>query len=464
VSLRRIPASLAALMAVALLLGLTWSVLTPAFQAPDEQSHFAYTQYLAETGKLPGRPEAPIYSTEHINAAAAVLADQVAATTSQRPEWSERRYERWKDEHAGDARGDGGGPQSAAGYPPLSYAWEALGYRVARGDFFDRLSAARTFSALWLPITVLGTWLLAGELFGRRRLLQVAAAAIPALLPMSAFVSGSVSPDGMLYALWSLVLWLGVKTLRGGLMPTRAAALTGLVAAACLTKATFFALIPPLALVLAVGVARAPRRLANVLAAAGVIVAWVVLAQLFDRPVGGDLAVNPPGAKATSIGGLASYFLNFYVPRPDFWSRGYPPLDTWVRGVWANFGWLEVQFDRRVYLGFAALTLAILGGAATVLWRARRRLDLAVTGFLALTVVALLAGLHWTDYRQSLIGLPFMQGRYLLPVAALFGTATAAALTLVPAARRAAMLGVGLAVLVTVQLASIALMLERFYA
>src|SRR5436190_2250186 len=38
---------------VAVLNALTWSLLVPPFQVPDEESHTGYVQYLAETGKVP---------------------------------------------------------------------------------------------------------------------------------------------------------------------------------------------------------------------------------------------------------------------------------------------------------------------------------------------------------------------------------------------------------------------------
>jgi len=40
---------------VALLNAACWSFITPPFQVPDEQDHFAYVQQLAETGHLPSK-------------------------------------------------------------------------------------------------------------------------------------------------------------------------------------------------------------------------------------------------------------------------------------------------------------------------------------------------------------------------------------------------------------------------
>ena len=110
-------------------------------------------------------------------------------------------------------------------------------------------------SALWLPITVLGTWLLAGEVLGRRRLLQTAAAAVPALVPMVAFVSSSVSPDGMLFAHLDAGA-LARRPLRQTRRPVRdGAAFLAVVAVACTVKPTSYALLPAAALVVVLGAA-----------------------------------------------------------------------------------------------------------------------------------------------------------------------------------------------------------------
>ena len=73
--LRRIPPGLGALLAVSALLAVTWACVTPAFQAPDEQRHYTYTQTLAEDFALPGDPNKPPFSTQITEGMAAMNAD-----------------------------------------------------------------------------------------------------------------------------------------------------------------------------------------------------------------------------------------------------------------------------------------------------------------------------------------------------------------------------------------------------
>ena len=84
--------------------------------------------------------------------------------------------------------------------------------------------------------------------------------------------------------------------------------------------------------------------------------------------------------------------------------------------------------------------------------------------FFALVAASLLAGLHWTEYRLLVLGgLPFNQGRYLLPLLPLAGLAAAAALTLVRPRARGAVLTAGVAALLALQTLALGTVLAHFY-
>jgi hypothetical protein len=107
----------------------------------------------------------------------------------------------------------------------------------------------------------------------------------------------------------------------------------------------------------------------------------------------------------------------------------------------------------------------VFAGGLAALVRGRRGLDLRVVAFLALACLALLAGLHWTDYHQVEAGTQgFMQGRYVFPVIGVIALALAGAVSLLPAARRASGAGAAIAGLLVFHLFSLGLVLERFYA
>ena len=480
--LRRIPPGLRALLAVSALLAVTWACLTPAFQAPDEQRHYTYVQTIAESFDLPGDPSKPGFSTQVLDGMAALNSDQVAAQRQVKPEWNPNVERSWLATQGDAPRDDGGGPSPASTYPPVSYAWEALGYvATSSGTVFDQLLGARLMSAFWLPFTVLGTWLLAGELFGRRRLLQAVAASVPALAPMVVFISGSVSPDGMLYAIWSFALWLGVRAVKRGVPVKDGGVFFALVGLGCVVKATGFALLPAALLVAAIGLysrrslvaGRVVRRAAIVAVPLALAIAWLFGARLLDRLAPAQISDTTASASGTNWRELLSYAWQYYLPRlpgqTDYpiapIGGGYPLLQVWITQGWGAFGWLEVKWAAWVYRVLGVITVGIGAGAVVALWRARRAIDLRVAGFLALASLSLLAGLHWTDYHELESGSKgFMQARYLFPLIAVFGAALAAAVSVVPARARPAIAGGTVAALFVFQLFAIGLVAGRFYA
>ena len=96
------------------------------------------------------------------------------------------------------------------------------------------------------------------------------------------------------------------------------------------------------------------------------------------------------------------------------------------------------------------------GGGAPV----RHRRQLALLGFYALTLIALLGLLHITDYRSIIAGQgPILQGRYLLPAVGLLGLAAGAVVVWMPTRWRPSACGLaltGLLVLQTISLATVA--------
>lgn len=483
-----LPRPLLFLLIAVAVAGAAWALLVPPFQSPDENSHFGYVQELAENFELPGDSTRKVFTTEQQLATDRSNSEQTAALLQSKPEWSRAAYDRWRtleNSLPDSARTDGGGPNPASTNPPLYYLYVTPAYLVAKGgDLFDRLYVMRLWSALLLLVTVTGAWLLAGELFGRNRPLQLVAAAFAGLQPMVTFLSVSVTPDSLLYALWSLALWLGVRLLKRGLTLPQGVALLGVVGLAIVTKSSSYALLPAALLALGIGLwrlraagdRRGPATIAAVALLALIVPvgAWLTTARALDRPAVNQVATESgqetPGLTHLNVREVASYMWQFYLPRFSFQHRfaglrELPVYNVWLKTGWGAFGWLEVKFPPAVYVLFAIFTLAALLGAAVFIVRNRAHVDLAVVAFVALLVLTLLAGLHWTEFRTLVGGTgPFNQGRYLLPLVSLFGAAVAAAVALVPERRRAPAIGLVLGGLFALQLFSLAIVAGRFYA
>ena len=106
-----------------------------------------------------------------------------------------------------------------------------------------------------------------------------------------------------------------------------------------------------------------------------------------------------------------------------------------------------------------------MAGGLALLVRRRRSDDLPLVAFFATAALALLAGLHWVEYRTILNeGVTFNQGRYLLPLLPLFGACVAATLALVPVRWRPQATGALIGGAVVLQAFSLAIVASRFYA
>jgi len=485
---RAVPAPLAALLGVVLLLGVAWALVVPPFQVPDEAVHVQYTQSIVARGELPGKGRG-VLSTQEGFALVTAQNGGIRNNMFPKPEWSERAFHRW-ERQARDLPDDDGGayfPQSEN--PPLYYLYEAIPYVAAGGgSFFDRMHAMRLWSALLLLVTTTGAWLLAGEVFGRDRVLQLATAGLVGLQPMVTFISAGVNPDAGIVAFWTVAFWLGARVLRRGLTLRDGVALGLVVGLAVTEKATSWALVPAALLAAVVGWRRvrargdagAGRALGATLAAFALPAgAWVVTAAALGRGVTNH-APDRAGVSTPSLTSLhslrefASYVWQYYLPKLPFQDR-YAPLlgdtsrfyTTWHETGWAAFGWLEVRLPDWAYsvLGIAS-ALAILGGVAAIV-RAdrRRRADPATVGFLLLAALGLMLALHWVDYTYLTIARHAVeQGRYILPLVAIGGLAVAGSVSLLRRRWRAPAVGILIAGLLTLQLASLAVTAERYFA
>jgi hypothetical protein len=443
--MRRIPAPLAILLAVASIQFVAWVLVLPAIQAPDEHTHFAYTQLLMETGHKPpvdGGP--PAFSPELGAAWFGAGLGPLIGNLSGRPYWTSMDEQLWRErDRALGPRGRdlATGPTGASRNPPLYYAYAGIAYLAAwNGSFFDRLYAMRMANLPLYLLTIVMTWVLAGQLLGRAPWPRTVAAGAVAIQPQFAFVAAGISPDPMLTAIWAVFLVVAVRQVRRG--PSWAGA-TGLAALALASVATHprgaplgFLAVLALGLACRGRVARLPRRWRIGAAAVGAAALTAVLAAL----VFGARVLDSTSGAAFSVREFASYVWQFYLPRLPFMNVSIGPdygvRQAFVETFYGVFASLEVRWSPLVYDLLAAASVLGLAGLAAVLARARERLkaDWALAVLLASVPLVLVAALHFAAYRNLKIepGNPVIVGRYLFPLLPLFGVAVAAVVRALP--------------------------------
>ena len=418
-----------------------WSLVTPAFQAPDEIGHLAYAQTLAESAAPPVQRDKTRFSQELLTTMADLRVGapdlhQVNATIMSEVE--ERHLQR--DLERPLSRRGNDGADAATTEPPLYYALTAVPYTLAHGaGLTARIELMRLLSALMAGATAVFAFLFVRECLPRHAWAWSVGGLGAAFMPLVAFMSGSVNPDAMLFAVGVALLYCIARAFRRGLTQ-RLAVWTGVaIALGLLAKINFFGLLPG-ALIAVVLAARQSEgswngrvaQLAGTAIGVGLAPYLVLLALdllIWDR--GGILFSSASSTEGVhGLGNQFAFLWQVYLPRLPGQTPIFP---SWVgrelffNGFVGRFGALTVSFAGWVYDAALVLSLALAALAlrAAVVQRdalRRRRVELLayvllVGGVLGLIAMAAMRGWNGVEIIAA------AQGRYLLPLLGFFSLA-----------------------------------------
>ncbi len=406
--------------------------MTPPFQAPDEQDHFAYVQQLAETGKAPIQsPALPPWSSAVTLGLQSIRSLAANEQADGRPPWLALDAREWAAaDRLGPSRRDGGGLTTAATHGPVYYAVETLAYEAAGRSLWSQLAATRLMSGVLSALAVVFVLLAAREVAPRRRPVAVAAALLVALNPMFTFIGASVNNDVGVNAAGALFLFLILRAARRGLSAPLAVGLGLTLGILPVIKGTSYALwvVAAVALVAILADRRSLKVLGRGRRGRGrlilVQIGWSDVAADFGRttfttPGGGaPISASLWSTARLSIGYLWQIFL---PPLPGM--IDHYPLSSWpaytiyvVRG-WAAFGWYDIVFPRAVY---AVIMLGILAtGVSGLVFARRHRVWLRENWVIVLTLLAtpiiVVAAVERAFATPGQRGIIAEMGRYLFP-------------------------------------------------
>jgi Predicted membrane protein (DUF2142) len=439
--LGRIPSAAWTCALIACLNAVCWSIITPPFQVPDEPSHFAYTQQLAENQRLPVSTEASYSQEEQV-----ALNDLHQGEVRRHPEnhaistsAEQQQLQHDLAEHL-SRRGNGAVGVSGS-EPPLYFLLEAIPYELGSpGTLLDQLELMRLLSAVMAGITALFSYMFIREtLPGVRRAWAVGGLGV-ALAPLLGFMSGGVSPDAMLYAVSAAILYAFAHAFRRGLTQRQAVTIGVLTAVGLLTKLNFVGLIPGVALGLVVLAVRAPqadrrrafRHLGLALAiAASPVCVYAVVNLLSSRP--GLGIVSTAVKQEHAIGTAVSYIWDFYLPHLPGMSNQFGwvsmPRQVWFDRSVGLYGWFDTTFplwvDNLALVLVGVLILLCIRALFALRVALRRHLvEIVVYGVMGIGLALLVAASNYLDTAE---GLGYAQPRYLLPMIPLLGVALALA-------------------------------------
>ena len=392
------PTWLAALVLVAFAIWAgAYSMLTPAWEAPDEAGHFEYATYLAQHRALPVQRlhatsefhQPPLYYA--ITALAMTPADLHDPTGALNPNpdfiWAGQ-----------------GGNDANIGFHISAETFPFQGRALA-------LHLARAVSALMGILTVALTIAIGWEIFPEQRWIGLLGGALVAFNPQFLFISGAMNNDNLLTTAATGAWW---QLLRAMQRPKqwRPWMWVGLwVAVGLLAKTSMFVV--------------------------GLVVGLMLLACAIRRRsagvfVRGALAVGSSVTLATGWWFLRNQLLygdplGWNVFRVNFksvlrrgplpWSKVQEFFSVQFRSFWGVFGWMNVNAPGWFYAAIQVLLgLSLLG---IVFWFVRRRYR-TLTEFqksalvlLGLAIAAQEGYMLWaiTRFNES-----WYQGRYLFPI------------------------------------------------
>jgi hypothetical protein len=436
--LGRVPRAAWACALVACLSAACWSLITPPFEVPDEPSHFAYVKLLAEAGRLPTGSLGKL-SAEEESDIEALGVRRIREQPENQPISSRSEQEQLEAKLVYAERyGDEGGTEAgvASSQPPLFYALQTIPYTLAGGTILDRLELMRLLSALMGGLTALFVFLFVREALPGVPWAWTVGALGVALVPLLGFMSGSVNPDALLFAVCAAVFYLLARGFRRGLTRRRAVMLGSVTAVGFLTKLNFVGLAPGVLLgliILAVRAARsngrAPYR-------------WLAIAlAIAVSPVALYIAIHvAAGERSLGVvsGGLGlthgpmleelNYIWQLFLPRLPGTTNDFPgifaPVQIWFRGYVGLYGWVDTPFPGWVYdlalipAGLiAALCVRTLVTCRSAL-RARVG-ELIVYLVMSVGLLVLIGASSYTEFPT--LDAEYGQARYLLPLLPLLG-------------------------------------------
>ena len=429
------------------LLAVTWAACCPAFQAPDEQSHFTLRADRSPSAtRCPASPSRPFFSTaaERGHRGRQLRPGRRAAARSS-PSGATRSSATGRRPQAQAPRDDGGGPGPAYRLPAdrVRVAGDRLRRRVRRHAV---RRAARRAADVGAVAAGHGARDVAARGRGARppaRCCRRPPRRCPRWLPMFTFISASVSPDGMMYALWTLALWLGVRCVKRGVPLARRRRVLRAGRARLHGQDDELRAAPGGAVRRRARPAGAPavadRRRAARWPPRSSVAARAHARRVGARRRGED---RPAAAQVHRVHGgrqpagtnwreLLSYVWQYYLPRaavpaevPASRPAAIRCCRSGSRRAGRAFGWLEVKFAAVGLPGARRRSRwASSPAALAALVRARRRdrpaRRSASSRSPSWRCSAACTGPTTTSSRPARAG--FMQGRYLFPVIGIFG-------------------------------------------
>lgn len=345
------------------ILGVTYSVVVPPFEASDEKWHYPMVKFVADYAVLPVQ-EPGVETPWRQEGSQPPLYYALAALVTSWIDTSDIETVRHLNPHA-DAGATPDGNVNLAVHVPAREAFPWRGTLLA-------VHIVRLVSVLMSTAAVYLTFLIASEVVPRQPALAIGTAAVHAFTPMYVFISGSVNNDNLVVPLSCLALLILLRMVRPTsdapnlrVSATQYVGLGFVLGLGALTKTSSLALTVLTALVV---VMRATRRRSwreFIIGGLGTLIPLLLVAgwwylrnlQLYGDISGLDVFIEILGQREVP------------ADAAQLWRERF----SFLAGYWGNFGGLNVPMTEWIYgalsdVGVVAAAGLVVGAARTS-WR-----------------------------------------------------------------------------------------------
>lgn len=393
---------------------LTWGLIVPAFEFPDEQAHLGTVSYLLDNEKLPGYhvPDMTLemYETQKL---LGILRDsygnnQYTYHPEHHVEYTNSligKYELEIPKLNTQSNRSTYIVEEAARYPKLYYAYSGIFMRLANSkDLLTRLFVVRINSLFIAAAMVFTIWKTGMLIFGKEKH-ALTLVIMTMLQPMMSFVTAGINSDNLQNLMFMVTIYLSLKILLRGFKLKDILAVVIAITLAIYTKPQGFITILIVLTALTMRVIK-ERRWKLFGWAALVALGVFILGQEQINKYGAFLSIT--NADGASLVEHLRFSANKLFAQNSVW-------------YWGVFKWLGVVLPPIYWQVANRVVLLSLAGILIHFYRALRKKKLIVnplvTLFLILSALIYAVVIYWFDWQYTK-GWGFslgIQARYFFP-------------------------------------------------
>ncbi len=411
------------LIVAAFLNGLSWIILIPVWQYPDEQAHFAQVQNIAEMGGSP--IEGPDTSVE-IAFSEALLGTARDSMGNNQFTYQPYYHIEYTNSNQGyfenlinnlprDTRNTMQ-KREATHNPPLYHILASNFYNsFSANGLFTRVYAVRFFSLLLYSFLIKISYNAARLIFQNKVKEQIALTTLIAFFPMLVFSTTGVLPDPLTILLFTVIFTLSLKIIKDKINLPRLALLIIAIYLGMQTRQQFQVAIPIVLLPVAYDLFKSlPEKKFSISAIAPLLIvaAFALIPVAYKQSLFSIPEIGTPDLSLLFTNQFAGYLVSTLK---QYYNQTLP----WYWGV---YKWLSLTVPHVYYkIINRAIVLALVG---LIVWivitiknKKINKQDLMIITFIASIFIYISTFIIWDFYFQRIYSYSFgIQGRYFLPL------------------------------------------------